>query len=290
MEEINKIVEDTTGPNAENIATTDENLSVDGMYQQAALPSLGRQIFAVQPMHGPTAAIFNVKKNDAGDGFKLLRNNVEVYPSTPIKTNITQETIEDIKAQYGEDASKIIGILLRGLSNDDENAKTIAFLDAESVAGGDLTLSDSGHAETTMFEVTKKVHELVLKMNSKNLRTYEAFCVIPYSVGAAIAALSSYVGGSEGDKDERGLFLAQIGQTKFYMNPVATSNTMYVGLKDSRNDSKSSATFSPYVSQITEARNADSGELSYFIFNRYAITASPLHETGNEMLFKFNLV
>ena len=56
------LVEDTSTPAAPGIETTDENLSVDQMFQQATLPSLAKQIFSVQPMHGPTAALFNILK------------------------------------------------------------------------------------------------------------------------------------------------------------------------------------------------------------------------------------
>lgn len=302
IEELN-LVEDTTGANAPEIATTDENLSVDGMFQQGALPSLGRQIFSVVPLHGPTAALFNIRKKNStdagwvdeatsGNDFVLLRNDVEVYPSTSIKTSLTKEVIQDIRNQYGKESGAIIGKLLRGLANDQENTRTIAFLNAQCKDEGNLNLSDDTNSEVILFEVTKKVQELVLKANNKNLRTYEAFCVLPYFVGSAMSALSSYASPStvEGQKDERGLFIAQNGQTKYYLNPDVTSTTCYVGLKDESNPSKSAAVFSPYISNVTEAVDPDSGEEVYHIFNRFAITQSPLHESGNEMMFKFEAV
>lgn len=291
IEEIkNLVVEDTSTPNAPEIATTDENLSVDAMYQQGALPSLGRQIFSVIPMHGPTAALFNIKNDAVNNKFELVRNEVEVYPSDSIKTSITQEVVQDIRSQYGKESIEIIGKLLRGLSNNQENDRTLEFLDANCLDTTDLQLTDSLNAETNLFEITQRVNELVLKANSLNPRTYEAFCVLPYMPGASIATLSNYVGGAEGAKEERGLFLAQVGQIKFYMNPDAESTKAYVGLKDTFNPSKSAAVFSPYQSQVVEALDPDNGESVYFIFNRFAITASPLHETDNEMLFMFDIL
>jgi len=282
------LMEDTSTPNAPEIATTDENLSVDVMFQQQELPSLGRQIFSVVPMNGPTAALFNIRKKAGANDFELVRAEVEVYPSQSINTGVSQEVIQDLKSQYGKEANQVIGTLLRGLSNDQENTRTLEFLEAKSLAVPDLQLSDSLNAENNMFELVQKVHELVLKANSQNMRSFEAFCVIPYQPGAAIAALSNYVGGE--DKDERGLFLAHVGQTKFFMNPDATSTKAYVGIKDSSNPSKSAAVFSPYRSNVTEAQDPDTGGSNYFIFNRFAITASPLHVAGNEMLFKFNVL
>lgn len=282
MTEQNKLHEEIT---AADIATTDENLSALQMFQQTALPSLGRQIFSVIPMSGPTAALFNIKKKDAEDSFELLRNEVEVYASTPISTGVTKEAIQDLRSQYGKEASMVVGTLLRGLANDDENTKTLAFLDAEAKAETGLTLSDSLNAETNLFEITQKVHELILAMNNKNMRTFEAFAVIPAAALGGIMGLKGVMDTTEA----RGLFVAQIGLTKFYLNPDATSTTAYVGLKDTMNPSKSSAVFSPYVTDIVEVADPDTGEMNYHIFNRYAITKSPLHVTDNEMLYKFTI-
>ncbi len=278
--------EDTTGASVDNIAVTDENLAVDIMFQEARLPSLGRQIFSVLPLHGPTGAIFNLLKKDSEDDFKLLRSNVEVFPSEAIHTGMTQESIQDVLAMYGKDGRKIVGRLLRGLANDQENVRTQTFLEAESEDITDLNLSESKNAEINLFEITQRVHELVLKANSKNIRTYEAFCVIPYVPAGGLVALSQYASGGEIDPDSRGLFLTKIGLTKFYLNPWGT-NMCYVGLKDVVNPSKSSAVFSPYQSHISEAIHQETGESGFHIFNRFALTASPLHRTNNEMMFKF---
>lgn len=290
MENIKQdLVEDTTGPNAPEIATTDEDIiSASGMFQQAALPSLGRQIFSVVPVNGPTGAIFNVRKKDGTNDLEVIRGEVEVYPSESINTGISQEAIDDIRTRFGSKARRIIGTLLRGLANEQENTRTLEFLEAEALSTPNLNLSDSLSAETNVFEITQRVHELVLKANSLNQRTYDSFCVLPYIPAAGLAALNQYVGGM--DKDERGLFIAEIGNTKFFMNPDATSTTAYVGLLDNSNPSKSSAIFSPYIETVEEVNDPDTGELKLFIFNRFAITASPLHEASNEMLFKFDII
>jgi len=287
-ESTTSINEDTPGPGAPNIATTDENLSVSGMFQQTLLPSLGRQIFPVIDMYGPTAALFNLRKKDVSDDFELVRNNVEVYPSKSIPTNITQEVVQDIKAQYGKNANTIIGKLLRGVSNQKENDNTLAFLATNSKGGPNLTLTDAANSRTTMFEITQRVHELVLYMNSPTSRTYHAFCVLPYTNAASIATFKGY-GGAD-DEDADGLFIGTIGLTKFFLNPDATATDAYVGLLNEQEPSKSSALFSPYAEDIIEVVNFDTGNISYHIFNRYAITLSPLSVANNEMLHSFTII
>lgn len=291
MEHINyktPLVEDTTGSADPNIETTDQNLSVDQLFQQTGLKSLGRSIFSVVPVKGPTAGLFNLRKKAGTNNLELVRRNVEVYPSESIATGLTQEVVQDIRNQYGKNADVIIGTLLRSLANDQENTRTLAFLDANGKADTDLDLTNSQNAELITFEIGQKVHELILKANTKSTRTFDSFCVLPYQVAASFAALNNYVGGM--DKDEEGLFISEIGNTRFYMNPDITSTTAYVGLLDKRNVSKSSGVFSPYVETVVEAQDPDTGNLTYHIFNRFAITASPLHSTGDEMLFKFNVI
>lgn len=281
------IVEDTVGAAEPNIATTDEILSVGEMFQQAQLPSLARQIFSVVPINGPTAALFNLRKKAASNAAELVRAEVEVYPSTAIKTNISEEAVQNIRSMYGIEANQIVGKLLRGLANTDENTKTLAFLEAKSVAYAGLVLSGVKNAELNLFEITQRVQEIVLKMNSKNLRTYEAFAVIPYVGLGGLMALSRYANAI--DSEHRGLFVTQFGVTKFYFNPDPASTTAYVGLMDLQDPSRSSGVFSPYVSQIVESVNPDSGDLAYHIFNRFAITASPLHVLNDEMFYKFTV-
>lgn len=284
----NPLVEDTTGAEAPNIASTDSNLSADQMFQQTSLPSLGRLIFSVIPTQGPTSGIFNIRKKAGTNNFELVRNNLDVYPSESIKTGLTMEVLQDIKAQYGSNANQVIGTLLRGLANDQENDKTLAFLTSNSKQEAELNLTSPQNAELNTFEIGQKVHQLILKANTQGIRTYDSFCVLPYKWASSFAALNTYVGGM--DKDESGLFISEIGNTKFYMNPNPLDTNAYVGLKDVRNPSKSSAIFSPYVETVVEAQDPDSGEMSFFIFNRFGIAMSPLHVTGNEMLFKFNIV
>lgn len=284
----NPMVEDTTGPEAPEIASTDSNLSAEQMFQQTSLPSLGRLIFSVIPTSGPTSGVFNIKRKPGTNNFMLVRNNLDVYPSESIKTGLTLEVMQDIRAQYGSNANQVIGTLLRGLANEQENEKTLEFLAANSKAESELNLTSPQNAETCTFEIGQKVHQLILKANTQNIRTYDSFCVLPYRWASSFAALNVYVGGM--DKDESGLFISEIGNTRFFMNPNPLDTNAYVGLKDAKNPSKSSAIFSPYVETVVEAQDPDSGEMSFFIFNRFGICMSPLHVTDNEMLFKFNIV
>lgn len=279
--------EDLNSAGDPNIAQTDQNLSVDNIFQQTNIQSLARQVCSTATLSGPTGAIFNIVKKTPTE-FKLIRKEVECFPSEIIKTSVTREAIQDLRSQFGKDADDIVGSMFRGISNDVENQKLFDVLKAESKDYGDLQLSDSLNAEMNLFETTQRVHEIILKMNQKYQRTFDAFAIIPNIALGGIMGLSQYVGADK--KEERGLFITQINSTRFYLNPDVTDLNAYVGLKDSDNMSKNSLIFSPYQNQILEATDSDSGDVCYFLVNRFAITSSPLHELDNEMLYKFKVL
>jgi hypothetical protein len=362
---LKEVIGESTAPDViNNVATTDENLTVDAMFQQSTMPSLGRQIFSVIPMNGPTAAIFNIKKKangtcsdsvsknaeecaapkntwtvsgvctdtqytdqsscetavetwndnsvcsdtqytdqsscesigtwtlDPTNNFELVRSDVVAEDRDSIPSTLTREVVDDLRMQFGKEADSVVGNLLRGLSNEQENQATFEFLESNAKHESDLKLSDSSNAETNLFEITQRVHELILKINSKNIRSYMAFAVIPYQPLGGVFGLSNYVGGD--DKEGKGLFITKAGLTKFYISPFATtgetSNMVYVGLKDMMNPSKSSAVFSPYRSTVVNTTNPENGENVYHIFNRFGITLSPLNELGNELMYKFKII
>lgn len=279
-----KLNEDQWAP---NIAVTDENLSINGIYQQSKLPSLGRSIFTVTEVHGPTAALFNITGNNKG-GISLLRSEVEVFDSVPVRTNITHETVQDMKSQFGEDALYRIANLLKGFANDDENVKTIAFLQANAIPTTPVTITDQLSPDYTWREISWKVQQCILEMNSKHIRTYNAFVVLPYKYASAIMSVFADLRNSD-IADASTLFVGKSGLTDWYVNPDSSDNKVYVGLKDDLGTGRSCAVFSPYKNEITDAIDYETGSKVYFIWNRYAITISPLHSNEEPMLMSFEV-
>jgi hypothetical protein len=270
-----------------NVACTDENLSVNGIYQELKLPSLGRCIFTVTPIHGPTAAIFNVTSTDTG-GIKFVRSEVEVYDSKPKKTNITSEAVHDIDTQFGEDGLKNIAKLLKGLANEDENEKTVKFLKDKAVDFGSVEISEPMSPDFTWREISWKTQQCILEMNSKKIRTYNAFVVLPYKYASAIMSVFADLRNSD-LADSTSLYVGTSGLTDWFINPDSTDENCYVGLRDIKGTGKGCAVFSPYTNEITSALDPETGSTTMFIWNRFAITISPIHTTDNPMLVKFSV-
>lgn len=137
IEEIEILSEDTVGAGDPNIAQTDQNLSIDNIFQATTVPSLAREVCSTANLTGPTGALFNIVKKSPTD-IKLIRKEVEVFPSEIIKTNITREAIQDLRSQFSKEADLIVGTLFRGISNDTENSRLFEVLGAASKDFGDL--------------------------------------------------------------------------------------------------------------------------------------------------------
>ena len=284
---INEELEGTQGTTTYDIDGIDQNLTVDEMFQQNKIDSLAKYVCSVSPLDGPGGAIFNLKVNPNNNGVKLVRKEVVTFPSEPIRTDISNESIYDMRAMFGKNADKVIGKLLRGLSNVQENERLFQVLNAEAKLDTDLQLSDSLNSSTNFAEIGQKVQELIIKMNQKDFRTYESFVILPVYALGAFANVSTWVNSTNADSDN--LFITKINKTSYYLNPNVESTMAYVGLKDN-NMSKSSLYFVPYVSEIQDAIDPDSGINVFRIYNRFAISTSVLHEAGNEMLYKFNIL
>lgn len=265
---------------AVNVAPTDEKLNLQDVYKQLEIPSLGREIFKVYDQNGPMAGIFSLES--AGGKLKLLRKNAQVYDSKPINTGISKEAIQDIEAQFGLDANNVIAHLLRALANTQENTKTSEFLNANATPKGDLTLTNKTNAKVVVEELTQKAVEEVIDMNSGGFITYHAAVVVPMQYAASVMARSLEEFGTN-----KSFFVGKTGPVKYYTDPDTTNtDTVFVVLKD---EDRSSAFFSKYTDDIITAEDYDTGAENLFIFNRFAITANPKHDT-KPMIHSFKIL
>ena len=236
-----------------------------------------------------TGTIINVRRNASTNSFETVEATLTINTATsnPISSGISIEAIQDLKNQYGLDGYKMAANMLKGITDKAENDAFITFLDSNSLATPVLTLSDANSAEPSLFELTQRVQELVIKMNTPNFRTFNAFAVLPYKNAASISALSQYARGDEETKKE--LVMSKIGQTQYYVNPDTTATTAYVGLKsdDKKSMGASSVIMGTFAQEILRSTHVESFQENVGILNRYATAVNPLSDTGAEMLMSF---
>ena len=258
-------------------------------FEELSSNSLIREIAATVPMKYSTGKIVNIRKQAANNSFETVEANLTVNTATsdPIQTGLSLEAVTDLKNQYGLDGYTVAANLLKGIVDAAENTAFMTFLDSNSLATPVLTLSDANSAEPSLFELTQRVQELVIKMNTPNFRTFNAFAVLPYKNAASISALSQYARGDEETKKQ--LVMSTIGQTKYYVNPDTTATTAYVGLKsdDKKSMGASSVIMGTFAQEILRSTHVESFQAKVGILNRYATAVNPLSVSGAEMLMSF---
>lgn len=271
-----------------DIASVDNKTPIEKTFQQISLPSLGRYIFPVVNMAGPKAGVFNLRDN--GSKLSLVRKDLEVFDSEPIRTEITQEAIQDMESMYGGTgaATQYVAKMFKGLANDQENKKTLEFLKANCVATDNLTLQAAESPETNMFFLIDKIARCTLKINEKYARSFTTWAVLPQRALGCVMAIFAYQRGM-GTEQLSKLFVADTGSTTFYMNPESNDTNVYVGIKSEEDPSRSSAFFGSYKSELKWALNNDTGSKVFWIYNRFGICASPLHTEVEPMMVKFKV-
>ena len=289
IEEAVSLVEETHN---DNIGTADFSFNtLVKVFEELPTLSLVREIAAVVPMKYSTGQIVNIRRQGATNSFETVVAELTVNTATsdPIQTGISVEVIQDLQNQYGLDGYKIAANLLKGITDADENTAFLTFLDANSLATPVLTLTGAGSAETSLFEITQRVQELVIKMNTPSFRTFDAFVILPYKNAASISALSSYV--REKELTEERLVVNRIGKTKYYVNPDVTATKGFVGLSDHDKNSlgASSVIMGTFPQEVLRSGVQGTFQQNVGLLNRYATAVNPLSTAGVEMLMSFEI-
>lgn len=260
---------------------------------------LGHHIAEVQPMMQPSGYVF--ARQETQDTFKIIKKQIDVDTNKSI-VKISQEAWEDLLNlsnlnKAGESRTPDLFISwIKASAAHKETEKIIDLFKNNAVDAGNLTLNDTNdakqNAETNLFYITKKVSDLVIKMNAPNFRTYDSFCILPQTGVGGILGLSftySRIDDSTDENRANDYFLGKINHTRYYLNPNPDDNNAYVGLKSHKEKGVNSLIYSPYCMNLTTAYNHNSGERTVGVFTRNSYTIHPLHSPTTPMLFKFTI-
>jgi hypothetical protein len=263
-------------------------------FQELPTLSLMREIATIVPMKLPSGKIINIKKQTGSNAYEAVESVLQVNTDTsnPLQTGLSTEAIKDISIQYGDTGQNYASKLLKSIVESNEDYTLLNYLDNNSLSTPVLTLSDKGSSETSLFEITQRVQELVMKMNTPNFRTYDAFVILPYKAAASISALNAYIGGSEyvTSRSKR-LIVGRVGKTLYYVNPDISATKAFIGLKEENDEfgASSSLIMGTYQQEIVTSTFSKSMQDNIGIINRYALAMNPLSSVGSEMLMKFDI-
>jgi hypothetical protein len=116
----------------------------------------------------------------------------------------------------------------------------------------------------------------------------EAFAVIPYTIASGISGLGVFQDFTVESRKYTN-FIGRIGFVDYFVNPDQKDETCYVGLFDKRIKTLCAIYMAEYICTLMKAKDYNSGQDTYFIFDRYGFAPNPFHTTEDPMLFKFGI-
>lgn len=284
------ITESTINGAAIDIQTTDELLNKGSVSTYLGMYSLQADLFPTLPLFGPGGQFLNVRRKDEANNkeFELIRKEVTPFESTPEKTGITREAIEDLIQMHGkQNASKVLNALFEGIVNDEVNATVLNFVDDNSFKVDDIHISNS---ELYVQKIMRKVARIINKANEGIYRGRKQYCLLPYRFQSQFEVSGLFGKGELEDFDSN--IIVETKKIRFVHNPDPDQEMVYVGLYNENEPNRSQAQFSPYKSDIRQAVSYETGQTNYHIFNRYALTMNPIQDKTdrrNSLMWKFKI-
>lgn len=287
-----------------NVANTQDFLST--LIEEKYHDSLAYSICEVLPVKSALGVIYATTRSTNED-FKVVKRDIysKIYT---VNTGFTREVWEDMKSMFGKNAGRSAGKVLSGISAQEENFTLILKMDTDAEVKPALAVNTSNAGWVTS-QITKKVAESVIEMNRIGYKTTESFCVLSGKWAAYFLGTAEYVKSDTDSNDKCSLFVGRYGNTDYYVNPFppqasefttaydfdftidpAAVDYCYVGLK-SDTPGLSSMVFTPYTYETKFVTDPDTMNSNLFIFNRYGLEFSPLHEPLRQkgLIHKFEL-
>lgn len=261
--------------------------------------SLARELFGNLPLYAPTGQLINVKREPDGlNKFKLkmVSTNVKCFDIDPINIGFTVEAYQDLVNTWGlENSEKFLSSLIDGVVVDEHNNKAIPFLDTNSNLLPAITVPNSVDPTEVAYAILAEIAKHVHQANRGKFRTYGHFVILPASLSHLFDILTIHKQ-SAAKIRKGGNVLFDDGTVVIARNPYSdadkqvdktSDNNVYFGLLDRNEPSRSGAVFSQYKRDVVMATDNHDGSSQMFLYNRFALTANPLHhKTTNPMLWK----
>lgn len=288
-----------------DISSTQEVLSslIDEKYNNSLLYS----VCEVLKLDSTWGSVFTTFRKPGTTNFEIIRKDIYTQ-NIKIPTGFTVETWQDILKLYKDNSYKKAAGLLRGISDDQENFYLIDYLRNNSNTASELIVNSSNTGWVTS-QISSKVAEIVLEMNSKSFKTLESFCILSPKWARYFLGTASFVMSDE-NENKSTYFVGKYGKTDFYVNPIPTNRSQfnndfnndytddpnaqddycYVGLK-SEEVGASSLIFAPYQYEIQDVINPNTGAQDIFLYNRFGLEENPQSDlpTGKKLLYKFKI-
>lgn len=260
-----------------NLANTND--LIGKICEEKFQKSLLYQICDVIPMKHPTGNLAYIWYDDKQNRIEVQNKIVNAVVDKIISSEITTETIENLKNLYDINAIDFLKDSFIQLSNNNENARLLKLLNAESTDADPVTLTDPNNDEIICYNILQRASECIALSNTIYTRGFNGFLLVPRKVAGAFIGMSFKF---KQDLPEDDITICDTGRFKVYIVPDIDldgdtgEDTCYVGIK-TNTLGQSALQLTPYALTFSEATDYESGHKSLFLNNRYGLTVSAFH-------------
>jgi hypothetical protein len=267
---------------ADNIVNQEQLLGVIDRITKKR--SIAARIADKQPMSGPLGVVLGMQRDKDND--KLIIKRKEVTPTTEIiKTEFTQEAIQDMFTIYGEGIYEVLAYYLVDELAYKIDERFITMLRNQAVKVGEFTYTHADFKDS-LYAVGQSMGMAIIKaladLPISDNRPAEGFAICSPDV-AAVLALSTTLGDpnqTAREEDDSPSYLGTLAGVDFYVDYTHDGGVTYniiIGTKGN-GISKGTAILAPYTQEWVETTDADSGEKQFHFFDRTGMTINPLDD------------
>lgn len=211
-----------------------------------------------------------------------------------LKSVITQEAVQDIQSQYGENAEDVLADIMSSEVALEMDKEIIDYMRSIATIKSDLVLTNSSIADLTYayLSIASRINKELLGMSAKHGKNITGFVVTSNAVIAGLISAGLMAFGESGNLDNQILTDNDntIGIMQQYVTVVqdkfATEDYVLVGWKqhgDGTNgkDGNAGVIFSPYNIAVTEWNDPETGKINKMVLNRYGYVRNAYDEGGD---------
>jgi hypothetical protein len=290
---INELINVNEETSTSDISPTDR--IIGALIKEVYPASLPYQVCSLQPLLGPEGHVISIgRKRDInnkvikgpGSGVETRKTLVTAEDHI-LETDFTIEFIHDMINLYGEEGVTFLAEWLKGTLIEDMNNTFITKVKACAIDKGNYVPPVDGDVDGGVHSILFFCQKLYGQILNKTNRFFNPFIVCSPSVGMLLSLGADTVSKTD-DKN----YLGTVANFHIYIDNESESDYIIVG-HQGESPGDAGFIFSPYITQVYEAANQDTGIMKIFVNTRYALTKNPADRdttgTNSDFYFKFNV-
>ena len=249
--------------------------------------SIARRVSDIQPLNAPVGIVTGAEWDKTTGKLTLAKADVEAT-TKKIRTEFTQEALQDLQAIYGESFYDILAHYLVDELAYKIDADFITMVRDRANPIADISFPGVTYDENLLslgraiaIKVSKGLADLPISDN----RAPVGWAIVSSDVASALGLTTNVnenveMVDGENEADRSPSYLGRLNGVDYYIdytNPNDGTNSVVFGIKGN-GISKGSTIYCPYRKDWMEAIDSETGQNAYFLMQRSAMVINPLDE------------